>query len=176
MLLAIDVGNTNTVLGVFEGEHLGAHFRLNTHPVRTSDEYGILVVSLLREAGLDPAAIDGVAMSSVVPPLTPVFESLARERLGRTPLVVEPGVRTGMPILYENPHEVGADRIVNGVAAFARHGGPAIVIDFGTATTFDDHGEGSTSGRDRAGAGVSADAPSSGPRGCRASTSSARRA
>lgn len=137
MLLAIDVGNTNTVLGVFRGEELAAHFRLMTQPVRTSDEYGILIVTLLREAGIDPGQIDGIAISSVVPPLTPVFEALARNRLGQPPLIVEPGVRTGMPILYENPHEVGADRIVNGVAAFARYGGPTIVIDFGTATTFD---------------------------------------
>ena len=137
MLLAIDVGNTNTVLGLFEGESLAASFRIMTHPTRTVDEYGLLVVSLLREAGIDPRAVQGTAISSVVPPLTPIFESVARERFGHAPLMIEPGVKTGMPILYENPHEVGADRIVNGIAAFARSGGPAIVIDFGTATTFD---------------------------------------
>src|ERR1043165_10262765 len=98
MLLAIDVGNTNTVLGVVEAERLTAHFRLMTHPVRTADEYGIVVVSLLREAKVDPSKIDGVAISSVVPPLTPIFEDLAKTRLGRAPLVIEPGVRTGMPI------------------------------------------------------------------------------
>ena len=137
MLLAIDVGNTNTVLGVFLGETLTAHFRITTHPERTEDEYGVLAVALLREAGLDPGAVEGIAISSVVPPLTPVFEGMVRERFGREPLMIEPGVKTGMPILYENPHDVGADRIVNGVAAFARYGGPAVVIDFGTATTFD---------------------------------------
>lgn len=137
MLLVIDIGNTNTVLGVFEGEQLRAHFRINTHPPRTADEYGILMLSLLREAGLDPGRIEGIAMASVVPSLTPVFEALAMDRFGRGALNIEPGIKTGMPILYENPHEVGADRIVNGVAAFARYGGPAIIIDFGTATTFD---------------------------------------
>jgi type III pantothenate kinase len=137
MLLLIDVGNTNTVLGISSGEELVTDFRLSTHPVRTADEYGIAVIALLRESRIEPAAIEGVALSSVVPPLTPLFQELVRERFGREPLVIEPGVRTGMPILYENPHEVGADRIVNGVAAFARYGGPAIVIDFGTATTFD---------------------------------------
>ena len=137
MFLAIDIGNTNTVLGVFNGEALGAHFRIMTRPERTVDEYGVLLLSLLREGGIDPSLFDGIAISSVVPPLTPTFQEVARDRFGRDPLMVEPGVKTGMPILYENPHEVGADRIVNGVAAFARYGGPAIVIDFGTATTFD---------------------------------------
>ncbi len=137
MLLAIDVGNTSTVLGIFSGEELTAHFRIMTHPPRTDDEYGVLAVTMFREAGIDPTHVEEIAISSVVPPLTPVFEAVARERFGRDPLMIEPGVKTGMPILYENPHEVGADRIVNGVAAFARYGGPAIVIDFGTATTFD---------------------------------------
>ena len=137
MLLVIDVGNTNTVLGVFAGTELMAHFRINTYPPRTADEYGILTLSLLREKGIEPGQIEGIAMSSVVPPLAPVFEALAIDRFGRRALSIEPGIKTGMPILYDNPHEVGADRIVNGVAAFARYGGPAIVIDFGTATTFD---------------------------------------
>ena len=137
MLLAIDVGNTNTVLGLFSGEVLDAHFRIMTHPPRTADEYGVLASSLFREAGIDPGRIKGIVISSVVPPLTPVFEAVARERFGHEPLMIEPGVKTGMPILYENPHEVGADRIVNGLAAFVRYGGPVIVIDFGTATTFD---------------------------------------
>ena len=137
MLLTIDVGNTNTVLGLFKGEEIAAHFRIMTHPPRTSDEYGVLAVALFREAGFDPGSVEGVAISCVVPPLSAVFEAVARERFGREPLMIEPGVKTGMPILYENPHEVGADRIVNGIAAFVRYGGPAIVIDFGTATTFD---------------------------------------
>jgi len=137
MLLTIDIGNTNIVLGGFRGEELAAHFRITTQPERTADEYGVLAVSLFREAGITPKEVEGVILCSVVPPLTPIFESMARERFGREPLMIEPGVKTGMPILYENPHEVGADRIVNGVAAFHRYGGPAIVIDFGTATTFD---------------------------------------
>jgi type III pantothenate kinase len=137
MLLTIDIGNTNIVLGGFRGEELAAHFRLTTQPERTADEYGVLTVALFREAGISPQDIEGIILCSVVPPLTPIIETMARERFGHVPLTIEPGVKTGMPILYENPHEVGADRIVNGVAAFQRYGGPAIVIDFGTATTFD---------------------------------------
>lgn len=137
MILVIDIGNTNTVIGVFVGETLSAHYRIMTRPERTVDEYGVLLLSLLRESGIAPDTIEGIAIASVVPPLTPVFADVARARFHREPLLIEPGVKTGMPILYENPHEVGADRIVNGVAAFARFGGPAIVIDFGTATTFD---------------------------------------
>jgi len=137
MLLTIDVGNTNTVLGVFEGASLLAHWRLTTRREQTADEYGILVRNLFSNSGLDPARIDAVALASVVPPLTPVLVELAREYLGHDPLVIGPGVKTGMPILYEPPGDVGADRIVNAVAAFAAYGGPVIVVDFGTATTFD---------------------------------------
>lgn len=137
MLLTIDVGNTNTVLGVFEGPSLVTHWRLTTRPEQTRDEYGVLVRNLFAGSGLDPARVEAIALASVVPPLTPVLVELARETLGREPLVIGPGVKTGMPILYEPPGDVGADRIVNGVAAFAGHGGPVIVVDFGTATTFD---------------------------------------
>ena len=137
MLLVININNTHTVLGLFEAEELTAHFRITTHPPRTADEYGIVATALFREGGIDPVAFEGVAIASVVPPLTPVIEAMVRARFRSDPLMVEPGVRTGMPILYENPHEVGADRIANGVAAIARYGGPAIVIDLGTATTFD---------------------------------------
>src|SRR5512134_3533197 len=137
LLLTIDVGNTNTVLGVFEGEALRAHWRLTTRREQTADEYGILVRNLFTTTGLDPSAISAVALASVVPPLTPVLVALARQYLGHDPLLVGPGVRTGMPILYEPPGDVGADRIVNGVAAFSAYGGPVIVVDFGTATTFD---------------------------------------
>jgi len=137
MLLTIDVGNTNTVLGVFEGESLRRHWRLTTRREQTADEYGILVRNLFASAGLEPDGIDAVALASVVPPLTPVLVELARQYLGKEPLVVGPGVKTGMPILYEPPGDVGADRIVNGVAAFAAYGGPVVVVDFGTATTFD---------------------------------------
>jgi type III pantothenate kinase len=137
MLLTIDVGNSNTVLGVFEGASLLAHWRLTTRREQTADEYGILVRNLFATSGLDPARVDAVALASVVPPLTPVLVELARQYLGQEALVIGPGVNTGMPILYEPPGDVGADRIVNGVAAFAAYGGPVIVVDFGTATTFD---------------------------------------
>jgi len=137
LLLTIDVGNTNTVLGVYEGTALRAHWRLTTRREQTVDEYGILVRSLFAAAGIDTAAVSGVALASVVPPLTSALLTLSRQYLSQEPLLVEPGVRTGMPILYEPPGDVGADRIVNGVAAFAAYGGPVIVVDFGTATTFD---------------------------------------
>ena len=137
LLLTIDAGNTNTVLGVHLGAELVAHWRLTTRREQTTDEYGILVRNLFSASGLDPQKIAGVALASVVPPLTSVLVALSRQYLGQDPLVVEPGVRTGMPILYEPPSDVGADRIVNGVAALAAYGGPVIVVDFGTATTFD---------------------------------------
>jgi len=137
MLLTIDVGNTNTVLGVFEGSQLLVHWRLTTRREQTADEYGILVRNLFASSGLSPDSIEAVALASVVPPLTPVLVALARQYLSHEPLVVGPGVKTGMPILYEPPADVGADRIVNGVAAFAAYGGPVVVVDFGTATTFD---------------------------------------
>jgi type III pantothenate kinase len=137
MLLAVDVGNTNTVLGVFEGKGLRVHWRLTTRREQTEDEYGILVRNLFAGAGIAPERLEGVAVSSVVPPLTPMVMALSRRYLDRDPLLVEPGVETGMPILYEPPGDVGADRIVNAVAAFAAYGGPVIVVDFGTATTFD---------------------------------------
>jgi type III pantothenate kinase len=137
LLLTIDVGNTNTVLGLHEGTEIRAHWRLTTRREQTADEYGILVRNLFASRGVAPGQIMGVALASVVPPLTSVLVSLSRQYLGHEPLVVEPGVRTGMPILYEPPGDVGADRIVNGVAAFAAYGGPVIVVDFGTATTFD---------------------------------------
>jgi type III pantothenate kinase len=137
LLLTIDAGNTNTVLGVHEGEELKAHWRLTTRREQTADEYGILVRNLFAAYGIEPTRIGGVALASVVPPLTSVLVALSRQYLGQDPLVVEPGVKTGMPILYEPPGDVGADRIVNGVAALAAYGGPVIVVDFGTATTFD---------------------------------------
>ena len=137
LLLTIDVGNTNTVLGLHEGTELRAHWRLTTRREQTPDEYGILVRNLFGAQGVAPSQVNGVALASVVPPLTSVLVTLSRQYLGQEPFVIEPGVRTGMPILYEPPSDVGADRIVNGVAAFAAYGGPVIVVDFGTATTFD---------------------------------------
>jgi type III pantothenate kinase len=137
LLLTIDAGNTNTCLGLHDGPALKADWRLTTRREQTADEYGILVRNLFASSGVEPRDIAGVALASVVPPLTGVLVELSREYLGREPLVIEPGVKTGMPILYEPPGDVGADRIVNGVAALAAYGGPVIVVDFGTATTFD---------------------------------------
>ena len=137
MLLAIDIGNTNTVLGLFEGKNLRADWRLETRAARTGDEYAALVATLFGLRGLALASVDAVAISSVVPPALFPIEQLCRRHLGIAPLIVGPGTKTGMPILYENPREVGADRIVNGVAAYARWPEGAIVVDFGTATTFD---------------------------------------
>jgi type III pantothenate kinase len=137
MLLTIDVGNTNSVLGVFRGEELIAHWRLTTAREQTVDEYGVLTRNLFTIAGLDRAAISGVIISSVVPPVNWTLGEMARVYLGKQALFVEPGVKTGMAILVDNPLELGADRIVNGVAAFHKYGGPCIVVDFGTAITFD---------------------------------------
>jgi type III pantothenate kinase len=137
MLLTIDVGNSNTVLGVFRGEELIANWRLTTARQQTVDEYGVLTRNLLGYAGIDPTGIGGVIVSSVVPPVNWTLAEMARLYLGRKALFVEPGVKTGMAILVDNPQEVGADRIVNGVAAFHLYGGPCIVVDFGTAITFD---------------------------------------
>lgn len=137
MLLTIDVGNTNTVLGVFRGAELVAHWRLTTARDQTVDEYGILTRNLFTSAGLDPGRIEGVIISSVVPPLNSTLAEMSERYCGGTALFVEPGVKTGMPVLYENPQEVGADRIVNSVAAYEKYGGPCIAVDFGTAINFD---------------------------------------
>ena len=137
MLLVMDVGNTNTVLGVYETARLVAHWRLTTVRDRTVDEYGIQARTLLSLAGIEVSAIQHIIIASVVPPLNSVLETMARTYFNLRPLFVEPGVKTGMPILYENPQEVGADRIVNGVAAYERCKSAVIVVDFGTATTFD---------------------------------------
>jgi type III pantothenate kinase len=137
LLLTVDVGNTNTSLGLHRGASLEADWRLTTRREQTADEYGILVRNLFDSRGVRPQELVGVALASVVPSLTGVLVDLAREYLGQEPLVIEPGVKTGMPILYEPQGDVGADRIVNGVAALAAFGGPVIVVDFGTATTFD---------------------------------------
>ena len=137
MLLVMDVGNTNTVLGVYRGEELVHHWRLASLRDRTADELAVLVGQLFSLQNLEPSRIEAIAIASVVPPMVPQLVGLARELFGLDPLFVEPGVKTGMPIQYENPQEVGADRIANSVAAFHRYGGPVVVVDFGTATTFD---------------------------------------
>ncbi len=137
MLLAVDVGNTHTVLGLYEGDSLAHDFRIESSHRRTRDELHVLLRSLLDVVGVAPAAVDGAILASVVPALTePLVEALSRAFSVR-PLVVGPGIRTGMPILYESPREVGADRIVNAVAAYELVEGAVIVVDFGTATTFD---------------------------------------
>ncbi len=137
MLLAIDVGNTNTVLGVYDGKVLKAHWRIETTARRTFDEYGILALQLFAHARLDPSKVTAVAVSSVVPTLQFNLEKMSERYFNAKPMFVGPGVKTGMPILYDNPREVGADRVVNAVAAYERHKGALIVVDFGTATTFD---------------------------------------
>ena len=182
MLLVIDIGNTNTVLGVFArvahpprpaqspqpakiglaggpdsapsgdpGVHPGedvtsepvryerlvAHWRVGSHLTRTVDEYGIIFRNLFAIDSLEVSGVKGIAISSVVPPLDPVLRQVCERHFNVKPLFVEPGVKTGMPVLYENPAEVGADRIVNAVAAFEKYGGPCVIVDFGTATTFD---------------------------------------
>jgi type III pantothenate kinase len=137
MLLAVDIGNTNVTLGVFAGERLRATWRIATVHDRMPDEYGVLISQLFGHRALDPADISGVAVASVVPALTNVFTEVSRTYLGHDPLIVDAGVRTGVRIRYENPKEVGADRVVDCAAVQAKYGGPACVVDFGTATTFD---------------------------------------
>ncbi len=139
MLLVLDVGNTNTVLGVFaerDGKLL-AHWRVWTVATQTVDEYGVLFRNLFALGHIDFSAVKGIIISSVVPPVDSVLREVCERYFHSKPLFVEPGVKTGMPVLYENPSEVGADRIVNGVAAYEKYGGPCIIVDFGTATTFD---------------------------------------
>jgi type III pantothenate kinase len=136
-LLAIDVGNTNTVMGLFEGSELRAQWRLATRRDQTEDEYGILVRGLFDAAGVTPDQIGGAAIASVVPPVTPLMQRLCQKQIGCEVLTVGPGIKTGVSVRYDPPSDVGADRIVNAVAAFAAYGGPVVIVDFGTATTFD---------------------------------------
>jgi type III pantothenate kinase len=149
MLLVLDVGNTNTVLGVFaHAENAGgnsnphydrlvANWRVATRQGSTVDEYGVLFRNLFSMASLEASEIGGIVISSVVPPLDPVLRQVCERYFNSKPLLIEPGVKTGMPVQYDNPAEVGADRIVNAVAAFEKYGGPCVIVDFGTATTFD---------------------------------------
>src|ERR1700689_632874 len=155
MLFVLDVGNTNTVLGVFarvakshlDGdansndtpryERLVANWRVATRQSSTVDEYGVLFRNLFSMASLEASRIHGIVISSVVPPLDPVLRQVCERYFNCKPLLIEPGVKTGMPVNYDNPAEVGADRIVNAVAAFEKYGGPCVIVDFGTATTFD---------------------------------------
>jgi len=137
MLLAIDVGNTHTVLGVYEGERLIRHWRVRTEPDRTADEYGVMLFGLFRADALQHPDIRGIICASVVPSMNEIVEEVCRRFFVHAPVFVGPGVKSGMPILYDNPREVGADRVVNAVAAYERIRGACIVVDFGTATTFD---------------------------------------
>lgn len=150
MLLAIDVGNTNTVLGLYRLEaeeagadrngakpELAAHWRVTTHRTQTADEYGVLFVNLFQMNDLAPKQVTHIIISSVVPPLDSTLREVCEEYFHIQPLFVEPGIKTSMPVLQDNPADLGADRVVNSIAAFERYGGPCIVVDFGTATTFD---------------------------------------
>src|SRR6056297_1821701 len=137
MLLVVDVGNSNTVLGIYAGEELKHNWRVATSKYRTVDEYAMLINDLLSLASLRFADLTALIVSSVVPPMLDTIDELCRRYFKLTPYVVGPGMKTGMPIHYDNPREVGADRIVNAVAAYARYRCGMIVVDFGTATTFD---------------------------------------
>ena len=137
MLLAVDVGNTNITLGLFRGADLVGHWRLSTEKSRTADEYAVQLFALLAQAGHGAEEIKGLSLACVVPPLGPVFTEIATRHLKARCLEVGPGIKTGIPLQVDNPREVGADRIVNALAAQTRFGGPCIVADFGTATTFD---------------------------------------
>lgn len=137
MLLAIDVGNTNVVIGVFEGDKIKGSWRVQTERRRMPDEWGLMMLDLIERRGFDSGAVQAAIISSVVPPLTNALVEMVATYFKLEAVVVEPGIKTGVPVRYENPREVGADRIVNAVAALHYYGAPAIVIDFGTATTFD---------------------------------------
>jgi type III pantothenate kinase len=141
MLLAIDVGNTNTVLGLYKLDgakpELAAHWRVSTHRLQTADKYGVLFVNLFEMNGMKPSQVAHIIISSVVPPVEGTLREVCKSYFHTEPLFVEPGIKTGMPVLVENPAELGADRLVNAIAAFERYGGPCVIVDFGTATTFD---------------------------------------
>jgi len=142
MLLALDVGNTNTVLALYNLDGNGpgelvANWRVTTQKTQTADEFGVLIISLLSLHKIEASAVTGVIISSVVPPLDSTLRRVSERYFKIKPLFVEPGIKTGMPLLIDNPAELGADRAANGVAAFERYGGPCVIVDFGTATTFD---------------------------------------
>ena len=139
MLLTLDVGNTNTVLGLYRlnSDELITHWRISTLRTQTADEYGVLFLNLFSMRKVEASGVSSIIISSVVPPLESTLRQMCERYFNLKPMFVEPGIKTGMPILVDNPAELGADRLVNGVAAFARYGGPCVVVDFGTATTFD---------------------------------------
>ncbi|MDA8099698.1 MAG: type III pantothenate kinase [Nitrospiraceae bacterium] len=136
MLLAIDIGNTNVVLGIFDGEKLRESWRIGTKTGITADEYAMIVKDLMGFSGIEFGRIDGVVISTVVPPLLPAMTEMSRKYFRCEPFIVSNAIRSGITLSYDNPREIGADRIVNAAAAFKRYGGPLIIVDFGTATTF----------------------------------------
>ena len=136
MILAIDVGNTHTVAGLYDGKKLSHHWRFLTEAERTADEYGVLMQSLFAAKGLDMSLVEGIIASSVVPAMGKTIEELADTYFRKKPIIVGPGIKTGMPILYDNPREVGADRIVNAVAAYERVRTAVIIVDFGIIVPF----------------------------------------
>jgi len=136
MIFVLDVGNTNTVLGVYEKDELKYHWRIETSRNKTEDEYGMIIKSLLEHEGLSFAHFDGIIISSVVPPIMAALERMCEKYFKMNPLIVGAGIKTGLDIKYDNPKEVGADRIVNAVAAIQQYDGPLIIVDFGTATTY----------------------------------------
>jgi type III pantothenate kinase len=137
MLLAIDIGNTSISLGLYESEELGPRWRLASDNERTKDEYGILLLQLLERAGIQSGRVGEIAIASVVPPLTGTLQQACRDYLNANPLIIDAGTRTGIPLRYEDPKQVGADRVVNTAAVRRLHKGPACIVDFGTATIFD---------------------------------------
>lgn len=136
MLLVIDVGNTNIMLGVYEEKILQKWWRISTNREQTDDEYGVIVLNLFQQSGFEASSISAIVISSVVPTLRYPLEKMGEKYFHLSPLIVGPGIRTGLNILMDNPREVGADRVVNAVAAIELYGGPLIIVDFGTATTF----------------------------------------
>ena len=137
MLLAVDIGNTNITLGLYEGSAAGARWRLAADHERMPDEYGIILMQLFERTGANLAEVAGVVVASVVPPLTGTFRQVCRDYLGRDPLIVDAGIKTGVRVKYDDPRQVGADRIADAAAVRSLYGGPACIVDFGTATTFD---------------------------------------
>ena len=136
MILTMDVGNTNIKTALFDGAEMKKYWRISTSKTYTSDEYGILISSMFQHEGVDPGMVEGIAMSSVVPTINFTLEHMCNQYFDKSPMMVAPGIKTGINLKYENPRELGGDRIANAVAAYEEYGGPCIFIDFGTATTF----------------------------------------
>ena len=136
MIFTMDVGNTNIKTALFDGTEMKQYWRVSTNPTYTSDEYGLILTGLFAHAGLSMRVVEGIVMSSVVPTINFTLEHMCKNYFGKTPMIVAPGIKTGINLKYENPRELGSDRIANAVAAQAEYGGPCVFIDFGTATTF----------------------------------------